>query len=57
MQDNDRITIRLTPRMRDKVDKKIKKENMFLNRSELIRHLLQNFLAEPYHRKGKRLRR
>ena len=53
MQDNDRITIRLTPQMKNKVDKKIKKENMFLNRSELIRHLLQNFLTDGRRRKSK----
>jgi metal-responsive CopG/Arc/MetJ family transcriptional regulator len=54
MEDNERITIRVPTGMKQKLDKRIKKENMFASRSELIRHLLQNFLADPNRRRDKR---
>lgn len=54
MEDNERITIRVPRGMKRRLDKRIKDEDMFASRSELIRHLLQNFLAESNRRIGKR---
>ena len=57
MDEQDRITFRVPTGMKQKLDKRIEKENMFASRSELIRHLLQNFLSDSNRRRGKRLLR
>ena len=57
MDEQERITFRVPTGMKQKLDKRIEDEDLYFSRSELIRHLLQNFLSEPYRRKDKRLRR
>lgn len=57
MDEQDRITIRVPTGMKRKLDKRIKDEDLYFSRSELIRHLLQNFLSDSNRRRGKRLLR
>ena len=46
MLEHERITIRVPTGLKKKVDKRIADEDLYFSRSELIRHLLQNFLTE-----------
>ena len=56
--DNDTISItfKVTRGMRDRLEDRVNKEDMFLNRSELIRYLLQMYL-EPNDRPRNRMLR
>jgi len=49
----ERITIRVPMGLKQRLDKQIEDEKLFYSRSELIRHLLQNFLIDERRRKSR----
>ena len=51
--EGDRITVRVPMGLKQRLDKQIKDEKLFYSRSELIRHLLQNFLTDERRRKSR----
>jgi|TARA_B100001123_G_scaffold333864_1_gene376901 metal-responsive CopG/Arc/MetJ family transcriptional regulator len=53
IQEHERITIRVPTGLKKKVDKRIADEDLYFSRSELIRHLLQNFLTDERRRKSR----
>ncbi len=51
--EEDRITVRVPMGLKQRLDKRIADEDLYFSRSELIRHLLQNFLTDERRRKSR----